>query len=563
MKLTETIKNLSFSQIILYVSLCCVGIFHEYLSCLLSVVLLVWLFLRVRRAGHLTLSVTMTGIAVAVLLTGYAITPLWAVDGGDSVFGFYKFLPVLLYTLVLMQEPDGREKAIGGLPYVLTVVTVISVALMYIPALSSYFAVAGRLSGPLQYPNTFAALLLVAELLLLTKERWHWWDFACIAVLLFGVLYTGSRTVLIVAAAANVAALLINKNKRIRLVAAGGLGLGVVAVVLYCAITDSFDVIGRFLNITLGSSTFVGRLLYAYDALPVILRHPFGLGYMGYYYIQQSIQTGIYGIMYIHNDFLQFLMDVGWVPFLALAAAIVRSVFSKTLPLRYKLVLLTMVAHSCFDFDLQYVAMFMLFILFTDTDAFVVRQIKVGSVARIVTATALGALCLYFGVVTGLSRFGQYGMVDRLYPHSTLSQIELLKDTKDVQTADAIADDILARNEYVAVAYSAKANYAYSKGDFARFIQYKTQAMNAAPLATVECRDYMDKLQVGIRLYAQAGDTKSANVCKKEYVRTAERITTIHQRLSPLGEKINEQPSSYISAIAKEYVEQLKEEGFG
>ena len=37
----EKIKNASFSQVVLYISLCCVGIFHDHLSCLLSVVLLV------------------------------------------------------------------------------------------------------------------------------------------------------------------------------------------------------------------------------------------------------------------------------------------------------------------------------------------------------------------------------------------------------------------------------------------------------------------------------------------------------------------------------------------
>lgn len=560
MKCLQRIRELSFSQIVLYASLFCVGIFHEYLSCLLSVVLLIWLCLRWKQNRQLTVSVTLTAVAMAVLIVGYALTPLWAVDSSEAVFGFYKFLPVSLYLLVLMQQPDGREQAITGLPYMLTATTVISLGLMYVPGMETYFAVAGRLSGPLQYPNTFAALLLVAELLLLTKDKWRWWDFGCIAVLLFGILYTGSRTVLIVAAVSNVAALLINRNKRIRLIAAGGLALGVLAVVGYCAVTDSFDVIGRYLNITLNSSTFVGRLLYAYDALPVILRHPFGMGYMGYYFVQQSIQTGVYGIMYIHNDFLQILMDVGWIPCLVLLAAIVRSVLSKTLSARYKLVLLTMAAHSCFDFDLQYTAVFMMFLLFTDTDAFTEWRLSAAGTMRVTATVVLTALCLYFGTVKGLYRFGLHDAVCKIYP-STLSQIEVLKDTKSVTEMDALADKILARNEYVAVAYTAKANYAYSKGDFARFIDYKTKAMDAAPFATVECRDYIDKLQVGIRLYGEAGDTKSAKVCKQQLVRTAERVLNIEERLSPLGRKIDEQPSAYLSQILLEYVDQLKEEG--
>ena len=561
MKSLSKIKDLSFAQVVLYASLWCVGVFHEYLSCLLSVVLLIWLGLHLRRTRRLTVSVTMTAIAAAVLMAGYALSPLWAVDGGEAVFGFYKFLPIPLYLLVLMQQPDGRERAIAGLPYMLTVTTVISVGLMYIPGLETYFAVAGRLSGPLQYPNTFAALLLVAELLLLTKDKWRWWDFGCIAVLLFGILYTGSRTVLIVAAASNVAALLINRNKRIRWIAAGGLALGVLAVVGYCAVTGSFDVIGRYLNITLNSSTFVGRLLYAYDALPVILRHPFGLGYMGYYFIQQSIQTGVYGILYIHNDFLQFLLDVGWIPCLALLAAIVRSVCSKTLPLRYKLVLLTMAAHSCFDFDLQYAAVFMVFLLFTDTDAFAQRELKVSKGMRLTTVTVLSVLCLYFGTVKGLHRFQQYHAVDALYPSATLSQIEIIKASEDMDEITALADEILDRNEYVAVAYSVKARDAYRRGDFAKVIQYKKLTMDAAPFSTVECREYAEMLMVGIDLYEKAGDAKSAQYCKRELVQVADRIATIDQRVSPLGKKIVEQPGQYLPKSIKDYVAELKEEG--
>lgn len=561
MKCLPKIKELSFAQVVLYAALWCVGIFHEYLSCLLSVVLLVWLCLYLRRERRLTVSVTLTAIAVAVLMVGYALSPLWAVDGGEAVFGFYKFLPIPLYLLVLMQQPQGRERAIAGLPYMLTVTTVISVGLMYIPGLETYFAVAGRLSGPLQYPNTFAALLLVAELLLLTKDRWRWWDFGCIAVLLFGILYTGSRTVLIVAAASNVAALLINRNKRIRWIAAGGLVLGALAVVGYCAVTHSFDVIGRYLNITLNSSTFVGRILYAYDALPVILRHPFGLGYMGYFFVQQSIQTGVYGILYIHNDFLQFLLDVGWIPCLALLAAIVRSVCSKTLPLRYKLVLLTMAAHSCFDFDLQYAAVFMVFLLFTDTDAFTRRQINVSKAARLTAVTVLSALCLYFGTVKALHRFQLYRAADALYPSATLSQIEIIKASEDMDEITALADEIIERNDYVAVAYSVKARDAYRRGDFAKVIQYKKLTMDTAPFSTVECREYAEMLMVGIDLYEKAGDTKSAQYCKRELVQVADRIATIDRRVSPLGKKIVEQPGQYLPKSIKDYVAELKEEG--
>ena len=126
----------------------------------------------------------------------------------------------------------------------------------------------------------------------------------------------------------------------------GCIGGGAVLILLYCALSGQMDILSRFLKISLNQSTFIGRLLYAQDAFPTILKTPFGTGYMGYYFIQQSIQSGVYGIMFIHNDLLQILLDVGWIPFIVFVTAIVLSLLNRNTPLRYKLILLTITAHG-------------------------------------------------------------------------------------------------------------------------------------------------------------------------------------------------------------------------
>ena len=356
MKINEKIKNISFAQIVLYLSLFFVGIFYEYLSCVLSVVILVWLTVKLFKKGSINIEVSVTFAVVAFMVLSYAVVSLWAVDSGVALFGFFKFFPVLLYSIVLMQEEGGRERAINGLPYVVTVMTVISVILMYLPFFSEYFKVSDRLSGFFQYPNTFALVLLVAELLLLTRERNIIADYICMVILVFGIFYTGSRTVLVLWAISNICAVLINKNKKVKWITLACIGGGAIAVVIYCFITDNFWVLERYLKISFTESTFVGRLLYAKDALPTVLSHPFGIGFKGYYYIQQSIQTGAYSVMYIHNDFLQFILDIGWIPGLAFIFAMVRSLFVRNASIQKKLVLCVMLLHSLFDFNLQYIA---------------------------------------------------------------------------------------------------------------------------------------------------------------------------------------------------------------
>ena len=81
-------------------------------------------------------------------------------------------------------------------------------------------------------------------------------------------------------------------------------------------------------SISLSNSTLIGRFLYWQDALPLVFTHPFGLGYMGYYYLQGSVQTGVYTTVFVHNDFLQLLLDFGWIPGIAAAAVFFRSLFS-------------------------------------------------------------------------------------------------------------------------------------------------------------------------------------------------------------------------------------------
>lgn len=558
MNISNKLKTISFAECILYIAFFFVGIFHVYLSCALSVALIVWLCIRHFKSYDFNIHIDLTFIFVAVLVIAYDVSFIWAVDSGSAIFGFFKFFPLLLYSLVLMQEPEGKERIIGHLPYFFSFATVVSVALMYIPSLSSYFSVAGRLSGFVQYPNSFAIILLVGELLLITKQRPKWFDYICILILIFGILYTGSRTVFILAGLSNVVALLINKNKIVRLVTLGFIGLGILLVLGYCFITDSFGVLSRYLNISLNQSTFVGRQLYAYDALPVILKNPFGLGYLGYYFIQQSIQSGVYAVMYIHNDFLQILLDVGWIPCLLFLAAIVMTLINKNHPLRYKLVMTTLLLHCLFDFNLQYIAIFMMLLLFMNPKTRKSYSLKKNSFAFVSLAVLFVGLSLYFGTAQALTRFEQHEASAKLYNHNTISDIELMKQAQTTSEAKIIADRVIKRNEYVPLTYSVFARAAYEKGDFAEVIKYKNMAINIAPFSYSEYWEYGRMLVNGIALYTQAGDTASAEICKKELLAVAKALPNTKNLLSKYGAAIDHQPVYYFPQDLKDAIDKLE-----
>ena len=133
----------------------------------------------------------------------------------------------------------------------------------------------------------------------------------------------------------------------------------VAAVALFltvAAVWGNPELLRWFLVLPIKSSTFMGRLLYARDVLPVIFTHPLGLGYQGYLYLQGSFQTGVYQTRFVHNELLQTLVDVGWLPAGLLAAAAVQAFRRGDVKRRAALILL--LGYALFDFDFQFPVIF-------------------------------------------------------------------------------------------------------------------------------------------------------------------------------------------------------------
>lgn len=552
----KILSKTSFAEIILILSVICSGVFYEYLSCFLSAAMLVWLTVKAAREKKLKFNLSLTGAAAAAVAGAYLISFIWAVDRGMAVIGFLKFLPVLLYIFVLMQD-EKREGIISHLPYIAAAVTVVSVAGMFIPAFSSFFSVAGRLAGTFQYPNTFALFLLVCEITVLSKEKLSALNIVTLLILLFGIFYTGSRTVFVLALVSNAVMVFALKKKPVKIALISALGTAVAGAVIYALVTGGGGAFGRLFNISFTQSTFVGRFLYFKDALPSILKHPFGTGYLGYYYTQKSYQTGVYSVMFIHNDFLQILLDVGWLPFAAFAASVVRSVAVKGRPFYQRVIICVIALHCCFDFDLQFICMFMLLVLFMGYGG-KKKTIKRGSVIAVMSGV-FAAVNLYTGTALLLSRAGLYGASQKMLPFNTQNEINLLTNEQDLDRAEQIADDILSRNGSVIIAYNVKAKNAYSKGVYGDVIKYKNRIFELAPFEYQEYEEYCRMLIKGIELYTAKGSEKSAAICADELIKAADAVHALPEKQSRLGKMIKDQPNTALPEEIEAYVKELKE----
>lgn len=553
----KQVKKVDFIEAFIIFSTMLIGLFNEFLACAAGVIICIYLLILSMKQRKTVFYINITSISVFAIVLFYGLSTFWAVDSGEALIGFFKFLPLALFVILAMQKSEPLDSFFRYIPISAVFMTAVSTVLMQIPALKSYFSVAGRLSGFFQYSNTFALFLLISVIIIATKDKLTVADFLMLPILLFGIIYSGSRTAFALMIVTVLALIIFKKNNRHRIVLAALVTAAIVLSALYALFTDNFYSIGRFLTISLTESTFVGRLLYFKDALPVILKHPFGLGYLGYSYMQHSFQTGVYSVRYIHNDFLQLFLDIGWIPTLLFISAIIKSFLKKGASLRKRLLMFIITAHTCFDFNFQYIAIFIIFILLLDYKDGTEKEIGVSKFAVITVTALLTASFTYIGIAQTLLYCKQYDTANRVYPYSTQCDIVLLQ-TQSNKDAAKTADKIIKSNKYVDFAYRIKAREAYSNGDFKNVIDNEKKAIEVAPFTYEIYEEYCYMLINGIYLYNKTGDKYSSDICRKELAATVEQLQNLTEKQSRLGKMIKDQPNTELPEEIIQYVETLK-----
>lgn len=335
---------------------------------------------------------------------------------------------------LLQTSSDERSTILKDLPWIGALMVVVSFALHYIPALYSLFTSRDRLAGFFQYPNTFACFMLLGiEILILNEEKINVRRVLCALVLVFGLVQSGSRTVFVLAIPALLVSLFIRLRKNPKALVIGAAAIVLAFAVMILALGGSYSV-SHLLALSASESTLLGRLLYWKDALPVIGNHPFGLGYLGYYMSHGSFQTGLYSVRWVHNELLQMLLDIGWIPTVIAIVAVVKAVAAKQPAVR-KVVLLTLLAHCMMDFDLEYIAMYFILLVCLDWDTGKTKTVKLTVPVKAVAAVLiLGSL--YIGVGSTLYYSGKVEASVKVYPWNTQARMELLTQAETAEEMD-------------------------------------------------------------------------------------------------------------------------------
>lgn len=553
--MTAAKRNTIFLGIMAAISLIWAGGYFVYVSSLLLILMVIYMIFLCIKEKKITLGMDWNMTALLLLVVFYLLSSLWAVNSGMAVWGFIKYLPALLFYLILRQS-DCRERLIWWLPAAGCVMTVVSFVMMRFEVLLPYVSVAGRLAGFFQYSNTYAVFMLICLIVVIKQindDKINWLRIVYLVVALAGIVLSGSRTVFVLTVLAMPALIIMHKKSRrilIPIVIAG-----VVAVIIALAVGGKDSLLLRFTNISFGSSTFLGRLLYYKDALPVILKHPFGLGYYGYHSIQQEIQTGYYSVVNVHNGLLQFMLDVGWIPALAFYGAVIKSLISKNTPSGYRLVLSVLILHSLFDYDFRFISIIFVLLLFLEQGKEKQVNCIVAANTGVVVAGFFAAMTAYkIGGSEFCSNNGNYETALKLYKKNT-SAIELaMQNTDDTDTLQVLAKRLIDINPHSSFGNSALAHVALSNGDVENYIFYKEEAIRLAPYQYEEYTDYMDKLYLIFDIYIKQNDTDSAGICVERMENVFDTLEKVKEKTSDIAWKIRDVPQL---TLPYEYEENL------
>ena len=517
------------------------GLFFPWNSALVIVVLAVLLFFLLRQ-NRLSVSVSPVFLASCSIVLFHLGGILWGTDRGMALVGAVQFLPLPLFVLLVEQlQTDARMNLLHRIPCAASVMVVLSFLLSRVVSLEGWFLVAGRQAGFFQYPNTYAVYLLFAVVLVLFGAPLRFGMFPWLILLILGIALSGSRIVFVFLLAVLVVYLFHEKDREKRF---GVIGLGIATVlgsVLYVILTGNRSSIGRFLTVSFTASEFLGRLLYARDALPVILKHPLGLGYTGYRWLQGSFQTGVYSVQHVHNEFLQLLLDVGWIPAGLFLWALFRSLRSPQGGLCRRMLLAVLVLHCLLDFDTQFVSVAMLLFLVMDTEPAAVHPVKAPRIAA-GALIIISLLSLWIGAASFFYYLRKPSVAVKIDPGYTAALVDLLPSASEEEMG-SLADRILRLNQSVAIAHDANARSAFFDGNLEEMIRHKERALLLSRYSLREYLDTFDMLRLSYERGMQQGNTADTERCLELLHQIPAMLETVRAQTSPLGWRIQDQPN--------------------
>ena len=550
-------KENKILKILFILSFFLIGLFYEFMACLFLFFEFVYLgYLFYRR--DIVVYDNIHFILMIFIVFMYLFVCLFAIDKGMALIGFFKQLSILMFIIILMQfDKEERNELLLLIPFLGILMIGISMMGYFIPVMKSFFIINGRIGGFFQYPNTFALFLLIGCVVLYMHRDFYTNSNVFLLILLIGIILTGSRAIYILTA---IMLIYVMKNnpKYIKKIL-----IFVTTLILIVALINllkiDIKVLKRLTQFSFSSSTLLGRMLYYKDGIKVLLSRPLGLGYLGYYFLEPSIQTGVYSIRFIHNDLLQIALDIGIIPCIMFIYIIISSLFSQNVKKENKIILGLIIAHSLFDFDLQYIAIFLILILCIDIydgkkTKFISIDYKIIGNAFIAISTVFS---LYLAVSMSFQYFNLTDLSIKLLPFYTEAKVAKLQNIENIKEGTQLAKSIEKSNSNLSIIYVVYALNEMEKHNYDQMINYKEQSLNLQRYNIEAYDSYINMLYICLDYYQNDSTMQNKYIGKiKEVPKT---LNKLKKETDNLAFKIHDQPSFELSKQSKEIIDYVKD----
>ena len=298
-------------------------------------------------------------IGVLLLIAGLIISDIFV---GHSINFLYEGLKIaLLFAGISVSKSEDKKTLISGFYIGISIASFIGIV-VYIFGIDGYELInsidgSRVLQGAFGYANTMAlfsgiGIILSVHYRSLNKDYKFIHEFILI-INTIALLLTKSLFGFVTLILATLVTLFIRvkKSRKYILISAGAVAIVVFGIFL----TGNEEILLR--------STVASRLIYWQDSLKVIIKNPFGIGVHNWESIQYGVQTADYSVKYVHNGFIQLLLDGGILAFTGLTLLIVYGYIGlikkykekkSALPLYLITILTFIVAHSFVDINFAY-----------------------------------------------------------------------------------------------------------------------------------------------------------------------------------------------------------------
>lgn len=512
----------------------------------------------VRRKRILMIGDRKSQFGTVLMLIGGVISVLSGIDRGESIFGLLRMMAIMVLGLALQQmEEEEKFYFLRAVP----IACLFSLAGCFFNRFSffeDWVSASGRVNGFFGYANTMALFLILG---IVIEEYCGGREKRVLQLILaLGLLATGSRTAFVIFCGYLVLNFIRDREKsQYFLLAFFGMA-GVIG--LTSLASGNMSSIGRFLKIGLNASTLQGRFLYWEDAVRMLAKLPVGLGYMGYFYFQQAHQTGVYSVRFVHNEWIQWVLDYGVLAGAGLIIWLYCRCKRNTMSRMEKEMLGIVAIYSFFDFHLQFFAIVIIVLLLFPKGRTEIRfdegvkNKRRWECGLWVAAVFAVYLCVSAVVADHCARNGDYKQAVRWNPLSAQYKQEYLLQSEDLKTAEACADRLLKGNKYLYTAYLMKSNAAAQEGRLDDFVVNRRKVLWLRQYKLEEYEDYLEILFSWYKKAYEERNRREMAVCRMAIQEVPDMITQVRRKTGLRSYRIKEKPNL---SLDRKYIDLITE----